>query len=151
MKPNTVNRLSTITLWVSMLLSVAVFAWFYYALLIDKGSLDNPQTNLLLYWLYGIALVATAVTAAFAVARLVRRGRSNPQRIVRPLLLTLLLALLLIGGYLISSPEAIAGLDASAFWLRITDMWIYAIFLLLGITFLAAIAGIVWSYLKHAN
>jgi hypothetical protein len=49
------------------------------------------------------------------------------------------------------NPLSIAGYEGNEntyIWLKLTDMWIYSIYILLALALIALLGGILWSYFK---
>ena len=63
------------------------------------------------------------------------------------------LLLLLAGAYVLGSgrplPMPNYSGDANTFvWLKVIDMWLYTIYILLGLVIVALVGGIIWNYFK---
>jgi ABC-type antimicrobial peptide transport system permease subunit len=107
----------------------------------------------LLYWMYVIMGLAGLVTLIFSVFYFVIHWKNRKKKSWKALTFTGSLGVLLLVAYLIGNgiPLSIIGYTGSEntyLWLKLTDMWIYSLYVLLVLTFLAVIGGILWSLLK---
>lgn len=133
------SSLSRWVLWACMFLSLVVFAVY--------------KTDGLLIWLYILLLVTLISVVCFSVVQSLERWKVDKRSMVRPLVGMLSLILLLGVSYGLGSgvPLPISGYDGTEntyCLLKITDMWMYSIYVLLAVCLLSVIVGIVWSYIK---
>jgi hypothetical protein len=139
-----------------MIISIAVFGIFYQGLIAHPDSMDTTETSILLNWLYLISFISIATMLIFSFIQFLFQWKDNPKSIIRPLVWSLMLGLLFVSGYLFGNGTILnisgyEGDENTYFWLKLTDMWIYAIYSLLGITFVAVLAGIIWSHFKKTR
>jgi ABC-type antimicrobial peptide transport system permease subunit len=156
MKPVNANKIATIVLWICMTVSIAVFGLFYYDLMVHPDSTDTIETAIVLNWLYLLLFTGISVTLIFSLIHFIFKWKNNPKSIIQPLIAGATLAILFTSGYLLGNgtPLNISGYEGAEntrHWLKLTDMWLYAIYLLLGITFGAVFAGIIRSYFKKTR
>ena len=156
MKPENIGKISTIILWLCMIVTLGIFAWFYYGVINKPDSLDTMETSVLLNWLYILLLVTISVSCIFSFYKFVIRWKDKSLNSWQSLLGFIVLGLLLGTTYGLGNgtPLSIFGYEGKEntyYWLKITDMWIYSIYVLLGITIIAVFAGILWSYIKKTK
>ena len=98
--------------------------------------------------LFGIAIAATVIAAVFQFGAALK---DNPMGAIKSLLgLVLLVAVVLI-SYAMGSDATITANEApytDTFWLKITDMFIYSIYFLLGIAALATLVNMTGIFKK---
>ncbi|KAA6336552.1 hypothetical protein EZS27_015297 [termite gut metagenome] len=143
-------KISYYVLYVLFAVTLVVLGLFYFggseaqSIVVD---MDQPvYTDTLLYWtyiLFGLVVVATlaAFLFQFGVAL-----KDNPISALKSLIGVLLVAAVLIISWSIGSEEKLVmpgydGTDNEPFWLKLTDMFLYTIYFLLGITFVAMLAS----------
>ena len=148
-----IRKVSSSTLLALSVISVIIFAVFFFggAEVDAKGNKDYAYTGLLLFWTYALFLVTFAATAIFAVINFA----SNKKGLVSSLAGFGAFVALLVITYAIGDGTPISGLnDASqtfntSGWLKVTDMWLYSIYVLFIVTLGAAIWGSVSKALKR--
>ena len=118
---------------------------------VDLEMWQPAQTDALLYLMYalfGIAIAATVIAAVFQFGAALK---DNPMGAIKSLLgLVLLVAVVLI-SYAMGSDATITANEApytDTFWLKITDMFIYSIYFLLGIAALATLVNMTGIFKK---
>ena len=113
---------------------------------IDPEMWQPAQTDALLYLMYalfGIAIAATVVAAVFQFGAALK---DNPANAVRSLLGLVLMVVILFVTWAIGdgTPMNIRGYEGAdnvTFWVKITDMFLYTIYILLFVTIVAIIAS----------
>lgn len=144
-----IRKVSSYTLLALSLISVAVFALFFFggSTLDDKGNVDYKFTDLLLYWTYFLG-IATVITALGFACKSIFTPAYKPQaeaKTATMVSMAVLVVSLLLGYFVLGSGEPIANLnaDAQAYntegWLKITDMFLYSIYISFGITVCTAL------------
>lgn len=149
MKKFKIQNVSGTALLVMLLLSVVVVAMFFLGgetpmeqRLVADTSLSEPaQTDLLIYWMYILFGVTVAVTLVAALYQLVTGFIDSPKTTLKSLLGVVLLVVIMIVSWAIGSGEPLVmpgyeGTENVPFWLKLTDMFIYTIYILMGITVL---------------
>ncbi|MDR1437303.1 MAG: hypothetical protein LBI65_04205 [Candidatus Symbiothrix sp.] len=147
------NKISTLLLWASMLITTGIFVLFYAGITGEPDSENNTGIDPILYWLYIIFSLNLLTTLFFAFRPLFSPKKNGARSIRISLAGISALALLLAAAYMLgnATPLPIPGYTGNEnipFWLKTADMWLYAIYLLTGLTISALIAGIIWSYFK---
>ena len=113
---------------------------------VDPEMWQPAQTDALLYLMYalfGIAIAATVIAAVFQFGAALK---DNPANAIKSLLGLVLLAVVLIVAWAMGdgTPMQIpgySGTDNVPFWLKVTDMFLYSIYILLFVTVVAIIAS----------
>ena len=107
------------------------------------GEMWQPaQPESLLYLMYGLfALTVVAMVAAF-ILQFGSALKDNPVKALKSLVGVILLVVVMIVAWSMGSGEQMnipgySGTDNVPFWLKVTDMFLYTIYFLLGATVLA--------------
>ena len=109
---------------------------------VDPEMWQPAQTESLLYLMYGLfALTVVAMVAAF-ILQFGSALKDNPVKALKSLLGVILLVVVMIVAWSMGSGEQMnipgySGTDNVPFWLKVTDMFLYTIYFLLGATVLA--------------
>ena len=118
---------------------------------VDPEMWQPANTNALLMLIYGLFGLAVAATVVAAVFQFGAALKDNPMGAIKSLLgLVLLVAVVLI-SYAMGSDATITANEApytDTFWLKITDMFIYSIYFLLGIAALATLVNMTGIFKK---
>ena len=139
-----IRKVSSSTLLALSVISVIIFAVFFFggAEVDAKGNKDYAYPGLLLFWTYALFLA-------------VINFASNKKGLVSSLAGVGAFVALLVITYAIGDGTPISGLnDASqtyntSGWLKVTDMWLYSIYVLFIVTLGAAVWGSVSKALKR--
>ena len=113
---------------------------------VDPEMWQPAQTDALLYLMYvllGVAIAATVVAAVFQFGAALK---DNPVNAVKSLLGLVFLVVVLVVAWAMGdgTPMQIPGYDGSdnvPFWLKLTDMFLYSIYILLFVTIAAIIVS----------
>lgn len=111
------------------------------------ADMSNPaQTDALLYLMYGLFGAAVAVMIIAAIFQFGSALKDNPKNAIKSLLGLILLVIVMIVAWTMGSGETLtipgySGTDNVPFWLKITDMFLYAIYFLFAVTVLAIIGS----------
>jgi CDP-diglyceride synthetase len=156
MKTVRAGKISTIVLWICMFITVGIFIFFYFELIKESDNAGLTGSGMILNWLYLIFILVLSVTGIFSFAQLFFRWRKKNKSIVRPLAITGALVVLLFCTYWLGNgnPLPILGYEGkenTSFWLKLTDMWLYSLYILLTLVILALFGGIIWSYFKRTK
>jgi hypothetical protein len=139
-----------------MLVTCGIFIYFYFEAIRVPDSLEIRSVGLIINWLYVIFLLSLGAACIFSFVRFFVRWKRNPRSILRPLLLTIILIALFAGAYLSGNGNPLfisgySGNEDTAFWLKLTDMWLYSLYILLALTLISLFGGIIWSYIKRTR
>lgn len=157
MAVTTIRKVSSYTLLALSCVSVLIFFLFFLggSETDAKGNTVYEYTGTLLYWTYALFLVTISATLIFACKNFASSFQTNSRgALVSIGGLVAFLALLAI-TYAIGSGEPIKGLNEASQgyntsgWLKVTDMWLYSIYVLFFLTIGAAIWGGISKALKR--
>ncbi|WP_455672050.1 hypothetical protein [Phocaeicola sp.] len=131
-------KMSYYALYACIALILVVFVMFYAVGYNNPvGEYNEPaHTETLIYLMYAMFAICVAVTLIGAIAQFGAALRDNPKSAIKSLLGIVLLVVVLAVSYSIGSDASVmtgTGAYTDAFWLKITDMLIYSIYLLLGV------------------
>ena len=149
-----IRKISSWTLLAVCLLSLVVLGLFYFG-----GELPplNKQkypmfTNELLLWMYLLLALCTVSMLIFGITQFANNFKTNAKSALMTLGVLVGFALLLIISYSIGDATPLAGINKQAqtfnveSWLKITDMWLYGMYVLLGLS----ICAIAWGSVRKA-
>lgn len=152
MKP---EKISSKILYAALGITVVVLAVFYFVgtNASDSAGSDFDKTSLLLGWtyfLFGLCIVASCI---FFGIKFVQTFRRNPHTFWRNFLVFSGVLILFAVTWLLGSGEPIHSLNYalqgnSYFWLKLTDMFLYATYALLGAAILAIFGMYIFKSLK---
>jgi hypothetical protein len=147
-----VTRIRKISSWILIaisVISVAFLALFYFG---GEGEpyKDNPNpiyTGELLYWAYFLLAFGAFSLLVFGLLQFFNKLKASPKSALLTLAVFAAFAVLLVVAYSIGDPTPLLGINADSqafntpFWLQVTDMWLYAIYILLGLAIVAMLCG----------
>jgi hypothetical protein len=149
-----IRKISSWTFIAICLLSLVVLGLFYFG-----GELPplNKQkyplfTNELLLWMYLLFVVCAVSMLIFGITQFVNKFKTNTKASLTTLGVLAGFALLMFLSYAVGDATPLAGLNKEAqkfnieSWLKITDMWLYGMYMLLGLS----ICAIAWGSIKKA-
>lgn len=148
-------KISTYTLYAISVAIIAVCLAFFFggdaegaAVLagVDPEMWQPAQTDLLLYLMYGLFALAVVITLVVFVAQFIAALRDNPVKALKSLAGGFLLVIVLFVSWGLGSEEKlnIPGYDGTEnvpFWLKLTDMFLYSIYILFGGALVAMLFG----------
>lgn len=143
-----IRKTSSTIFLVSIIISVIVIALFIFGGQVapeQKLVADQSQpvfTDLMLYWAYillAVTIVALVVLAAFSF---ISSLKSSPKSAMGGLIAAIALIVILGLTYAIGSGELLnipgyEGTDNNPGTLKMTDMWIYSMYVMLGLSIVA--------------
>ena len=111
------------------------------------GDYNAPQhTETLIFLMYGFLAVCVLVTVLGGLAQFVLGLKDDPKGAVKSLLAIALFAAVLVGAYVMGSDEPLTMASGETFtdatMLKLSDMMLYAIYLLLAITGVATLVNL---------
>ncbi|MCL1936903.1 MAG: hypothetical protein FWF52_00715 [Candidatus Azobacteroides sp.] len=153
MKSANFSNLSTLVLWVCMVISLAAFGLLIWALLTVPDLLETTALEIWMDWLYILLAISIVVTIALALFQFMRQWKDHPKFLFQPLIGTGILVAILGGSYWLGkgNPLDISGYEGSEntyYWLKLADMCLYTIYILFAVALAAVFVGIIGSYLK---
>ena len=145
-----ISRISRWTLYALTAVTILLIALFYFGGNVSSenqyaelvGITEPNFTNALLYWIYILLGITVFALFAFSIMGFINNFRHNKKRAINSLLTLLVFAVLLIIAYVIGdgTPLNILGYegpDNVPAMLKLTDMWIYSVYILMTLTILA--------------
>jgi len=148
-----IRKISSWILWVVAAISVAVFALFYFGGEAENSpyaavQLSDPKyTDILIYWIYVTFALAIIALAGFGIFQLITSLMTTPKKTLGGLSVIIVFALILGFTYVMGNPTPLSGINTDSaqynipFWLKVTDMWLYSMYVLLIACVLAVAAG----------
>ncbi|MDY3090686.1 MAG: hypothetical protein SOW66_06190 [Porphyromonas sp.] len=147
-----IRKTSSTTFLVLAGISLVVFAVFLFGghTIDAKENKVYNFTDLLLYWMYALGGIAILTVLGFVIKDFVAKLAANPGEALKSIAGVLALVALLVVTYLIGDDTPLKlNEEAQKFnstgWLKVTDMWIYSVYVLLIATTGAAILGAIKS------
>ena len=145
-----ISRISRWTLYALTAVTILLIALFYFGGNVSSenqyaelvGITELNFTNAILYWIYILLGITVFALFAFSIMGFINNFRHNKKRAINSLLTLLVFAVLLIIAYVIGdgTPLNILGYegpDNVPAMLKLTDMWIYSVYILMALTILA--------------
>ena len=140
MKKFRIQNVSGGILWCLFIITIVAFALFFFGgeadpanrLVADTSYSEPAQTDLLLYWIYALVIIAIVITVLAAVIRFGADLKDSPKAALESLVGVIALVALLVITYSIGSNEPLqlvgyTGTDNQAPWLAVADMFIFSI------------------------
>ena len=152
-----IRKISSWALIATAILSIAILALFYLggydAPMGVDGEWKNPTyTGELLLWGYFLLGLCALSMLFFGLAQFAFKFKTNPKASLMGLGVIVGFIILLVVAYTIGDPTPLPNINADsqdfnvASWLKITDMWIYTMYILI----VMAIVAMVWGAVKKA-
>lgn len=143
-----IRKISSWTFLVSIIVSLAVIGLFVLGgqVASDKKLIEDLSqpafTDLMLYWAYVLLAVTIVVLVLFAIIGFFQSLKHNRKGAISSLLVLVALVALLVITYSIGSGELLnipgyEGTDNNPATLKMTDMWIYSMYFMLGVSIIA--------------
>ncbi len=145
-----ISQYSRWTLYALTAVTIVLIALFYFGGYVQPENqyaelvgIPEPNfTNALLYWIYILLAITIVALFAFSVMGFINNFRYNKKRAINSLVTLLILAVLFVIAYAIGdgTPLNILGYegpDNVPTMLKLTDMWIYSVYILMALTILA--------------
>ena len=131
-------KVSYYVLYVMFAAILVVLGLFYFG---GDAQGDAVLMSVLMYGLFGIAVVATVAAFLFQFGTALK---DNPGNALKSLIGVIVLVAVVVIAWAMGSDEPLNipgydGTDNVPFWLKITDMFLYSIYILFGATVLAII------------
>ena len=145
-----ISKISRWTLYAMSLVTVVLIALFFLAgnvlpenQIPELVGLTEPVfTDALIYWIYILFGITLFALFAFSIVGFINNFRYNKRGAINSFLTLAVFAILLIGAYAIGdgTPMNILGYegpDNVKGMLKMTDMWLFTIYILMALTILA--------------
>lgn len=113
---------------------------------VDPEMWQPAQTDSLLYLMYALFALAVAATVIAAIFQFCAALKDNPANAIKSLLGLVLLVIVFIVSWFMGDGtplqiQGYSGTDNVYFWLKLTDMFLYSIYILLFVTVVAIIVS----------
>ena len=156
MKPSVFNRISTAVLWFCIAVTLVLPIGLYLAYSNRDIDVESSEISALLSWLFFLLIITLFTGLIFSFFHYIRLWKENPKTAGRFLIVLSAWGLLLLINWALGSGNPLRligykGNENTFLWLKITDMWLYTIYILLGLGLLALFGGIIWSYFKKVD
>jgi small-conductance mechanosensitive channel len=113
-----------------------------------NGKWNPKYTDVLLYWMYALFFITLVVIFFFVIVQFIGNFKADAKKALVGLGILILFGILLLGTYSIGDGTPITTLakpDIEAyntpFWLKLTDMFLYTIYIIGILTILGVIVG----------
>ena len=145
-----ISRISRWTLYAMSVVTVVLIGLFFlagnvqpeqqYAELV--GLTEPVFTDALLYWVYVLLGVTLLAVFVFSIFGFINNLRHNRKKAINSLITLVVFAVLLVIAYTIGDGTPLnilgyEGTDNVPAMLKLTDMWIYSVYILMTLTILA--------------
>ena len=145
-----IHRTSRGVLLAVIAVTLVVLGLFFFGGQVPEGQklvadMSQPTfTDILLYWAYALLAITIVVLLLFAIAGFFKSLKENPKKALSGLFVLVALAALLVITYVMGDGTLLnipgyEGPDNNPGTLKMTDMWLYSMYLMLGLTVLAII------------
>ena len=156
MNPTVFKKISTAVLWVCMLITLVLSGRFFYVFFTQSLDSDSPEISALLSFIFSLLIITFCTGMIFSFFYYIRQWKENPKKARQSITVIIAWGLLLLITWLFGTGNPLPligykGNENTFLWLKLTDMWLYSIYILLGLGFFALFGGIIWSYLKKGD
>ena len=145
-----ISRTARFTPYIGVLISLVVLGLFFLGGQASEqeklvADMSQPKfTDLLLYWMYVLLVVTVVVWVLFVILSSVTQLKENPKKALGGFLALLGLAAMLVITYVIGDGTLLnipgyEGSDNRPTMLKMTDMWLYSMYVMFVVTILAMI------------
>jgi 4-amino-4-deoxy-L-arabinose transferase-like glycosyltransferase len=113
-----------------------------------NGQWNPKYTDTLLYWMYALLGITLVALLFFAILQFFNNFRTDAKKALIGLVVIVLFVILLFGTYSIGNGTPIPTLAKpeveaynTPFWLKLTDMFLYSIYIMASLTIAGILAG----------
>lgn len=143
-----IHRTSRMALWTTIAITLVVLGLFFFGGQVPEGQklvadMSQPQfTDILLYWMYALLAITIGVLLLFAIFGFFKGLKESPKKALGGLFVLLALVALLVITYIMGDGTLLNipgydGPDNNPTTLKMTDMWLYSMYIMLAATVLA--------------
>ena len=147
-----IRKTSSLVFLVAILVTLAVISLFLFGGQVapeQKLVADMSQpvfTDIMLYWAYILLAVTVVVLLLFAVLGFFHGLKTNPKGTLGGLLMLVAMVAILGISYVLGSGELLNipgydGSDNNPATLKMTDMWIYTMYIMLGLSIISILVS----------
>lgn len=140
-----IQKVSGTVLYVMLAITLVILGMFFFGgetpldqrLVADTAMEEPAQTDALIYWMYILFGIAVIITIAAAIYQFVTGFIDSPMTAIKSLLGLILIIVVLVISWAMGSdqPLVMTGYDGAEnvpFWLKLTDMFLYTIYIMMG-------------------
>ena len=140
-----IQKVSGTVLYVMLAITLVILGMFFFGgetpldqrLVADTAMEEPAQTDALIYWMYILFGIAVIITIAAAIYQFVTGFIDSPMTASKSLLGLILIIVVLVISWAMGSdqPLVMPGYDGAEnvpFWLKLTDMFLYTIYIMMG-------------------
>lgn len=145
-----ISRTARFTLYIGVLITLVVLGLYYLGGQVPVqeqlvADMSQPKfTDLILYWAYVLLVVTIVVLIGFSIAGFAKGLKERPKKALGGLLVLVVLAALFIVTFAIGDGTVLnipgyEGAHNVPSILKLTDMWLYSIYVMFAVTLLTMI------------
>ena len=140
-----IQKVSGTVLYVMLAITLVILGMFFFGgetpldqrLVADTAMEEPAQTDALIYWMYILFGIAVIITIAAAIYQFVTGFIDSPMTAIKSLLGVNLIIVVFVISWAMGSdqPLVMPGYDGAEnvpFWLKLTDMFLYTIYIMMG-------------------
>ena len=140
-----IQKVSGTVLYVMLAITLVILGMFFFGgetpldqrLVADTAMEEPAQTDALIYWMYILFGIAVIITIAAAIYQFVTGFIDSPMTAIKSLLGLILIIVVLVISWAMGSdqPLVMPGYDGAEnvpFRLKLTDMFLYTIYIMMG-------------------
>lgn len=142
-----IQKISSSILYVILVVTLVILGMFFFGgedtnRIVKDPEMSQPlYTDPLIYWMYVLLGVTVIVTILAAIFQFATSFMDSPKDAIKSLLGLLALVAVLVVSWAMGSGEPLVlpaydGTDNVPFWLKITDMFLYSFYFLMGVAIL---------------
>lgn len=153
-----IRKISSWTFLIVTIISLAIFGLFFFGGVDEPYGMDqfkNPTyTGEMLIWSYILLVICGVSMILFGITQFFNKFKTNPKGALASLAVFAGFAILLIIAYTMGDATPLPGINADSQkfnvtgWLKITDMWLYSMYIFLVLCILAIAWGSVKTIMK---
>lgn len=145
-----IHRTSKLVLYATIIISIVVLGLFFLGGQAPEkkkivAEMSQPMfTDVVLYWMYALLVITVAVWVFFIIASSLKQLKDSPKKTLGGLLALVGLAALMLIAFVAGDGTVLnipgyKGSDNRTPMLKMTDMWLYSIYIMFFLTVLAMI------------
>lgn len=140
-----IQKVSGTVLYVMLAITLVILGMFFFGgetpidqrMVADTSMSEPAQTDALIYWMYVLLGVAITITIAAAIYQFIAGFIDAPKAAIKSLMGLILLVVILVVSWSAGSDQALVmpgydGTENVPFWLKLTDMFLYTIYIMMG-------------------
>ena len=140
-----IQKVSGTVLYVMLAITLVILGMFFFGgetpldqrLVADTAMEEPAQTDALIYWMYILFGIAVIITIAAAIYQFVTGFIDSPMTAIKSLLGLILIIVVLVISWAMGSDQPLVmpsydGAENVPFWLKLTDMFLYTIYIMMG-------------------